>query len=67
MDPIDLEKLNPEQQARLALVEQEALALLNRKMREGRATPRRHMRVAFIVLLGGLALVLLLYSVISLF
>ena len=46
----ELARLTPEERERLARAEQEALALLNRRMSEGRRFPRRHMRFAFFVI-----------------
>ena len=47
----ELDKLTPEERARLEAAEQEALRVLHARMREGRYYPRRHMRFAVIVLM----------------
>jgi len=46
----ELARLTPEERERLERAEQEALRILNRKMREGRWYPRRRMRFAFYVI-----------------
>jgi hypothetical protein len=55
--------LTPEERERLERAEQEALEILNRKMREGRWYPRRHMRFAFFVILGLFAALGLVFLV----
>jgi hypothetical protein len=52
----ELDRLTPEERERLERAEQEALAILNRRMREGRWYPRRHMRFAFFVIAAIFAL-----------
>jgi hypothetical protein len=46
----ELDRLTPEERERLARAEQAALDMFNRRMREGRWYPRRHMRFAFFVI-----------------
>lgn len=41
--------MSPEERQRLEAAEQVALDILNRRMREGRYFPRRHMRFALFV------------------
>lgn len=52
----DLDRLTPEQRERLERAEQAALDMLNRRMREGRWYPRRHMRFALLVVRAFFAL-----------
>ena len=51
--------LTPEQRERLEAGEAKALEMLNRKMREDRWYPRRHMRFALMVILALFALLFL--------
>jgi hypothetical protein len=50
------EELTEEERERLERSEQEALAILNRQVREGRWYPRRHMHLAFFIIAGLVAL-----------
>lgn len=45
----ELDRLTPEERARLAAAEQEALSILKRQLNEGRRSPRRHQRYALVV------------------
>ncbi len=57
----ELARLTPEERARLAAAEQEALSILKRQLNEGRREPRRHQRfaLAVFVFVAVLALVLM--------
>lgn len=50
--------MTDEEKARMAAAEDEALKILNRRISEGRWYPRRHQRLAFIVILGVLVVFL---------
>ena len=52
----ELDRMTPEVRERLARAEQAALDMLNRRMREGRWYPRRHMRFAYFVIFAIFAL-----------
>ena len=52
----EIDRLTPEERARLDAAEQEALRRFYNRMNEGRRTPRRHERLAFFVLFAISAL-----------
>ena len=63
----ELARLTPEERQRLAAAEQAALELLNRRLKEGRYSPRRHQRFALFVFFAVAALGLLVFGVVWLF
>jgi hypothetical protein len=59
----ELARLSPEERQRLEAAEQVALDILNRRLREGRSVPRRHMRFALFVFFAVGAIGLFVFGI----